>query len=204
MTISMRDADLSLATICNALTDYQYEEAPRTDETGIAAVAAVLRERQGTTEILFIHRAEHPLDPWSGHMSFPGGRIDPGDASPLAAAKREAEEEVALDLDQQAELIGRLSDLPAMARGRPLPLVIVPFVFQLTGFAELQPNHEVQEVVWVPLGFLADRENLSTLEWRRGEREVTLPCVNYCGHTIWGLTLLMVDELLALVALEQG
>jgi 8-oxo-dGTP pyrophosphatase MutT (NUDIX family) len=200
----MKDADLSLATICNALTDYRYEEAPRTPETGIAAVAAVLRERQGMTELLFIHRAEHPLDPWSGHMSFPGGRIDPGDAGPLAAAKREAEEEVALDLDEQAELIGRLSDLPAMARGRLLPMVIVPFVFHLTGVAELQPNHEVQEVVWVPLGFLADRENVSTLEWRRGDREVTLPCVNYQDHTIWGLTLLMVDELLALVALEQS
>jgi 8-oxo-dGTP pyrophosphatase MutT (NUDIX family) len=200
----MKDADLSLATICNALTGYQYEEAHRTPGTGIAAVAAVLRERNGATELLFIHRAEHPLDPWSGHMSFPGGRIDPEDDSPLAAAKREAEEEVALDLDRQAELIGRLSDLPATARGRPLPMVIVPFVFQLTAAAELQPNQEVQEVVWVPLGFLADRNNLSTLDWRRGDREVTLPCVDYQGHTIWGLTLLMVDELLALVALEQG
>jgi 8-oxo-dGTP pyrophosphatase MutT (NUDIX family) len=199
----MKNADLSLATICQALSGYQYEQTQHSPETGLAAVAAVLRERQGATELLFIHRAEHPSDPWSGHMSFPGGRIDPGDATPLSTAKREAEEEVALDLDQQASLIGRLSDLPATARGRPLPMVIVPFVFQLTATVELQPNHEVQEVVWVPLGFLADRDNYSTLQWRRDGHEVTLPCVRYQGHTIWGLTLLMVDELLALIALEQ-
>src|SRR5688572_28899501 len=64
-----------------------------------AAVAAVLHEPgEGHPELLFIERAEHPLDPWSGHMAFPGGRVDPGDPGPRHAAERETLEEVGLDL----------------------------------------------------------------------------------------------------------
>src|SRR4051812_31480098 len=63
-----------------------------------AAVAVVLRERGGETEVLLIRRAERDGDPWSGHVAFPGGRADPGDASLEATAIREAREEVGLDL----------------------------------------------------------------------------------------------------------
>ena len=63
-----------------------------------AAVAAVLRERPGELELLFIRRAEHADDPWSGDLAFPGGRIDPEDAGPREAAIRETLEELQLDL----------------------------------------------------------------------------------------------------------
>ncbi|HSD27317.1 MAG TPA: CoA pyrophosphatase, partial [Vicinamibacteria bacterium] len=46
-----------------------------------AAVALVLRDGgPGGIELLRIRRAEHDLDPWSGHVGFPGGRAEPGDA----------------------------------------------------------------------------------------------------------------------------
>jgi 8-oxo-dGTP pyrophosphatase MutT (NUDIX family) len=55
-----------------------------------AAVALVLRDgAPGEVELLFIRRAEHEKDPWSGHMGFPGGRAEPGDASLEATAVRE-------------------------------------------------------------------------------------------------------------------
>ena len=43
-----------------------------------AAVALVFREGRDGLELLFIKRAEHERDPWSGHIGFPGGRSEPG------------------------------------------------------------------------------------------------------------------------------
>lgn len=165
-----------------------------------AAVAAIMRDRADGAELLFIQRTEHPEDPWSGHMAFPGGRVDDGDQGPVAAAIRETREELALDLDVEGELIGRLSDVPAVGRGRPLPLVIEPYLFQIHGDPELVPNHEVAAVVWVPVSFLTDRRNRSKMLWKRGGEGVQLPCYRFEGHLIWGLTFGMVDELVELVA----
>ncbi|HXB54963.1 MAG TPA: CoA pyrophosphatase, partial [Vicinamibacteria bacterium] len=43
-----------------------------------AAVALILREAARGLELLFIRRAEHDGDPWSGQVGFPGGRAEPG------------------------------------------------------------------------------------------------------------------------------
>lgn len=168
-----------------------------------AAVAAILREvREGDPDILFIQRAEHPQDPWSGHMAFPGGRVDRDDASALEAAMRETREEVALDLALFATQIGELSHLMAISHGKIQPMVILPFVFELARDLEpkLVPSDEVQEVLWVPLSFLIDQNNRSTMTWPlAGKVPITMACYRYEGRTIWGLTLAMLDELLALL-----
>jgi 8-oxo-dGTP pyrophosphatase MutT (NUDIX family) len=163
-----------------------------------AAVAAILRSGPNGAELLFIQRADRPDDPWAGHMAFPGGRVDPSDADPLAAAMRETREEVGLALDPERERIGRLSELRAIGRGRPLRMVICPFVFAVERSEPLATNHEVDAVVWVPVTFLLDRANRGTMPYRREGLELELPCYRFHGHLIWGMTLGMVDELLAL------
>jgi 8-oxo-dGTP pyrophosphatase MutT (NUDIX family) len=167
-----------------------------------AAVAAVLRSTESGAELLFIHRAEDVRDPWSGHMAFPGGRVEAGDDSYLEAAVRETLEEVGLDLGRHGRLVARLSDLPAIGRGRPMNLAIAPFVFELEGEPELTAGYEVAEIVWVPLAFLLDRTNLSTLRWNRHGQELDLPCYRFDGHVIWGLTFVMLDELLVRIEPE--
>jgi 8-oxo-dGTP pyrophosphatase MutT (NUDIX family) len=164
-----------------------------------AAVAVVGRRGEEGDELLFIRRAEHPLDPWSGHMAFPGGMGDPDDADSLAAARRETREELALDLDDgTASLLGRLSDVKPMSLRASL--AIAPFVFALRGTdPSLAPNHEVQEAIWIPWRFLADRANRSTFFWTRNGVPVPLPCYRWGDRVIWGLTLWMVDELRDLV-----
>jgi 8-oxo-dGTP pyrophosphatase MutT (NUDIX family) len=172
-----------------------------------AAVAAIFRERSahGTLELLFIRRAERAGDPWSGHMAFPGGRVDPGDQGALAAARRETREEVGLDLDAVGELFAELSHQPAMAHGRPLPMVVVPFAFGLSTGAEPIPDaREVQEALWVPLDFLAAPENRGVLERPVAGLPMRLPCYRYEGRVIWGLTLKMLDELLAVLGPRPG
>ncbi len=57
-----------------------------------SAVAIILQVREGELHILMIKRAEREGDPWSGHMAFPGGRMDPTDQNGYAVAVRETEE----------------------------------------------------------------------------------------------------------------
>lgn len=177
-----------LAVLTRALSRSPVLLAP---DRGFAAVAAVF---DVDLDLLLIGRAEHPGDPWSGHIAFPGGRVEPDDPSPLAAAIRETAEEVGLVLSPD-ECVGQLDDLPTVG-GRP-GMVIRPFVFQLArSKPALAPNREVASVHWRPFGSLLSDEGRGTMTWSRGPTSVVLPCVDFDGKRLWGLTLRMVDDLL--------
>jgi 8-oxo-dGTP pyrophosphatase MutT (NUDIX family) len=162
-----------------------------------SAVGLYLHQPRGAgVEVLMIRRAEREGDPWSGHMAFPGGRKDRSDRNTLDTALRETHEEVGFDAKTGARLIGRLSDIathPRLPRG---PMVITPWVFRLEHAPPLTLNHEVAETVWVPLGFLADRVNRQKMRWAPNGVPLELPCYLFGGRRIWGLSLMMLDELL--------
>ena len=168
-----------------------------------ASVALILQLREGELGVLMIRRAEREGDPWSGQMAFPGGRLEPGDANALAAARRETEEEIGLRLGAGEPCLGRLSELDAVHRRFRGGLVISPYVFHLQRAVNFHPNYEVAEVVWVPLEFLLDTDNRREMVWQRGNDKVRLPCYVYAQRRIWGLSLSMLDELMNLVAGES-
>lgn len=183
------------------------EEALRSREpTGVrepastrAAVAAILREGADGLELLFQRRAEHEGDPWSGHISFPGGRAEPGEDEMLQTAMRETLEETQIDLARDGTLLGRLDEIRAMARGRPVDLSIAPFVFRLNATMDGTPNHEVVSLHWLSLDRLLDRSNHSTMEYDHEGRRLDLPCLRMADLVIWGLTYRMFDNLRELV-----
>lgn len=162
--------------------------APR----GQAAVAAVFTPG---LELLLMQRAEHPGDPWSGHISLPGGRVEPDDVDPLSAAIRETEEEVGLQL-HPSQLLGPLDDLAAVG-GRP-GLIIRPFVFLIDQERPLlQPNEEVAGLHWLSLQDLLEGRGRGQMEITFRDRRHTLPCVDFADDKrLWGLTLRMIDGLL--------
>jgi 8-oxo-dGTP pyrophosphatase MutT (NUDIX family) len=142
--------------------------------------------------MLFIERARRLGDPWSGHMAFPGGRVDPVDRDEREAAERETHEEVGLDL-RDAEPFGRLDDLQA---GVPLvaPLVLSAFVYRTDRPAPLVPNHEVRAALWVPMQSLVDPAR--HVSHRRGPLSYPGVLVGVPDrHVVWGLTYQLLEGL---------
>jgi 8-oxo-dGTP pyrophosphatase MutT (NUDIX family) len=153
-----------------------------------AAVAIILRDGADGMEALFIRRAEHPRDPWSGQFAFPGGRAEPGDADLAATAIRETLEEIGLDLTATADRMGRLDEVRAMARLRPMNLAITPFVFRLRVPAPLTISPEVTSLHWLPLAALLDPAAQSTTRYTHEQTTLEFPSLEVDGVVIWGLT----------------
>ena len=142
-------------------------------------VPVVMREEPA---LLLTERASH-LRQHSGQIAFPGGRVDPTDASILEAAYREAEEEIGLS----ARFIGPLGYLDAYLS--TTNYLVIPVVAQVSPSYTLNPNpHEVADTFEVPLAFLMDpaHHELHAREWKgRLRRYYAMP---YQERYIWGVT----------------
>lgn len=176
----------SLDQIEARLRDYRGQ---RVDAPRRAAVAVVLTGETASPEVLFIERAEHERDPWSGHMAFPGGRVEPHDPSLHHAAARETLEEVGLSLET-ARRLGRLDDLQGRHAGRPSELVISAHVYHLPEPGALRPNYEVQHTFWFPLADLHDPGRHVDFEHPlvAGQRFPGVLVGEPGRHVVWGLT----------------
>ncbi len=169
-----------------------------------AAVAVVLREGDEGAEFIVIHRAHRRGDPWSGHMALPGGRQQSSDRDLFTTAARETREEVGVDIERDGERLGHLDDLRAIGRGRPLDLIITPFVCAVTVPVTLVPNRrEVQSAFWVPLAVLRHRDTHGVFRHDFAGQHMEHPAFVYQGHTIWGLTHRILSGLLEVLQPNQ-
>jgi 8-oxo-dGTP pyrophosphatase MutT (NUDIX family) len=171
------------------------------EEGRVAAVAAILRERNGDVELLFIRRATHRGDPWSGHMAWPGGKREPADPNRLGCAIRETREEIGIDLSEAGEPIGRLRGWQREGTDGVHRLrAVSAFVFVLTEDVEPRPGLEVQEVVWIPLRYFTSWKSRRPWTWVARWLPPVPPAFRYEGHLVWGLTQWMLSDLLHRVA----
>ena len=144
--------------------------------------------------LIFTVRSE-TLPSHKGQISFPGGSIDPEDASPEAAALREAQEEIGLD-PAEVEVVGRLDDMPTFVSG----YVVSPVVGVLDSRPELTPNPaEVAHVLEIPLEDLVDDVRREPGFSERGRTYPTEAWV-WNEHVIWGVTARLLRELLGVLA----
>ena len=144
-------------------------------------------------ELLLTLRAAR-LSTHSGEVAFPGGRRDPEDDSLIVTALRESWEEIGL-ARHDVEIIGRLT-----ARESLHGLQVTPVVGLLPAEPQLLANpDEIAAIFRVPLRFFAESpfEILPRVDYQG--RQWQIPCYHYAGYRIWGLTAMMVVELVNLV-----
>jgi len=169
------------------------------DDWKHAAVASIFRDGEHGAELLFIVRAHHEKDPWSGQVGFPGGRAEPIDGSLEATAIRETREELGVDLTTPSvRRLGALDQLQARARKQIIAMAITPLAFVVDGPAPaLEPNEEVAEALWVPLSQLADPGRRVWFDAARADVPFRFQAIDI-GHptVLWGLTHYMVMEIL--------
>jgi 8-oxo-dGTP pyrophosphatase MutT (NUDIX family) len=159
-------------------TDRMLEIIAREQPVRPAAVLIPVVDHAEPTVLLTQHLNDH-----AGQISFPGGKIDPTDASPLDAALREAEEEIGLR-PEFIEPIGYL-DLYGTSFG----FRILPTVARVRPGFKLRINHaEVDDAFEVPLAFLMNPVNhqLHSKEFRGMER--LYYAMPFAERYIWGAT----------------
>lgn len=173
----------------DVLDDEQQDEEPTP-----AAVLVPVVDRPSPTVILTLRpqtMRKHP-----GQISFPGGRIDPGDDGPVSAALREAEEEIGLP-PAKVEIIGVADRYRTVTGFEVIPVVgVVPPDLPLVAHAG-----EVEAMFEAPLRFLLDPANQVQREaqWRGQTRRYYE--IDYQGRRIWGATAAMIVNLSRRLAL---
>lgn len=142
--------------------------------------------------LLLTLRAGH-LSTHAGQVAFPGGKLDPDDASLQACALREAYEEIALP-PERVDVIGRLSD-----RLSRHGIAVTPFVATIPAGLDLAPNPgELEELFVVPLAqLLDDRRHHTDVITVAPHTKLYVPSYHIDGRVLWGLSAMMVVELLA-------
>ncbi len=177
------------------------EELPAGTER--AAVAMVFRFAAGYPEVLLMQRASRENDPWSGQVSLPGGRYQAGDPDLRQTAMRETLEEVGVDLSR-AHYLGQRRSQAARARSISTSLVVVPFVFTIDEELELRLGGEAQSAFWLRCDHAVSGtlDGQYTYEWQG--KSLLLPCWNYQGYVVWGLTHLMLSSFFSELSLTRG
>ena len=160
-----------------------------------AAVLLLIYELEGEPHTVFTLRTDL-VETHKGQISFPGGAADPGDDDLRLTALRETHEELGVR-PEDVEVVGQLDDWPAISG-----FVVTPYVGLIhapTPYPFRPNQHEVAEVIEVPLSHLMDGRNVTEEVRQYDGRDVLMYSYVFGEHVIWGLTARILKQLLDLL-----
>lgn len=160
-----------------------------------AAVLVPLFERDGELHLLYTTR-NATLPQHAGQVAFPGGRHAPdADATLLATALRETEEEIGVAV-ADIDVLGALDPIHTFSSN----FLITPFVGRIPHPYPFRPNpHEVHDIFSIPLAVLDDPANVVAETWTIDGRAVPVVSYRHDGRTVWGATQRITATLLDLL-----
>jgi 8-oxo-dGTP pyrophosphatase MutT (NUDIX family) len=163
-----------------------------------SAVLLPLFEQEQRLQLAFIRRASS-LRMHSGEIAFPGGKVEPADASPVITALRETQEEIGLH-PGSVEILGLLPPVFTVVSN----YIITPVVaFLPAGLGSLQlQESEVAELLVASLAGLANPAIAHTEQWTRDGKVRTVYFYDYQSYHIWGATGRILSSLLVILAIE--
>ena len=181
--VSIHDVKEQNITTAASSSDYDLNDRPGdTKELQPAAVLVPLVEHDDGFTLLFTQRTDH-LHHHAGQISFPGGRSEVGDSSPVATALRETYEEIGLE-SSHIEATGYL-DIYETVTG----FAVTPVVgFVRPGFKLILDEFEVAETFEAPLDFFLDRGNCQIESRTVAGQTRRFYLFEYGDRYIWGAT----------------
>lgn len=173
-----------LTTLRSRMSDAAQDDMP----ADAAVLIPITREPE--PQLILTVRAGH-LSSHPGEVAFPGGKCDPADRSPEETALRESYEEILL-APASVEILGA-----GRQRRSRFGLLVRPFVGIVAPDVVLEPNPaELEAVFRVPLRYFLERANLRMDEIEHEGRTRDLPWYPCSGKQVWGLTAIMLIDLL--------
>jgi len=171
-----------------ALERHVSHDGPLSHAPRHASVCVLVADAEPIPHICFIRRAKWGSDPWSEHIAFPGGsRSD--DETALQTLRREVQEEVGVDIGEDAELV-QLPQLRIRLAGRERLLLLDTFVCHLPGpLPSLHCGSEVASAFWTPVSELWDSQNLDHLVLDDQGDTLIYPAIRLPQGTVFGITL---------------
>jgi len=167
---------------------HQNADTPAVKAVRHAAVLIPLVRHKDQWHILFIRRAKNDRDRHSGQVAFPGGRIEPSDENPVAAALRETHEEIGLAADQ-IKVVGTIDAYITVSSYEVTPVV---GIINWPATLSLQSS-EVARAFLIPLSWLRDRNNFSfrarqNMDPQSARRHPIIVFDPFDEETLWGAT----------------
>ncbi len=169
---------------------YSLEKIKASNPKQAAVLALFYPDEKNNTRFLLTQRASYN-GKHSAQISFPGGKIEKSDQTKQNTALRESREEVGVK-EAEVTIIKEMTEVYIP----PSNFLVTPYVGYLDSRPQFVPNHEVSEIIEVPLKALLDDANIREIPITTSYMEKSMvPCFYFEQHIVWGATAMMLAEI---------